>query len=95
MPPMAAQRAIDIQSYTSWKVLIEEDIFGRRMPTATALVVLEVIGRQLGRYGPANVYFGVREGYATVSVGILEIEEFGGGVLNGSLVNGDSSFDIS
>ena len=95
MPRVAVQRAIDMRSYTEWKIEIDESLLGRRMPTATALVALEEVGRQLGRYGPANVVFSVKERYSTLAVGFLEIVEFGGGVLNGSLVDGNSAFDIN
>lgn len=95
VPRLAKQSVIDVQSYTKWTIEINESLLGRRMPTATAVVVLDEIARQLGRHGPANVFFSVKERYTTLSIGYLEIQEFGGGVMNGSLVNGDSNFYTS
>ena len=79
MPRVASQNAYDMQSYTKWTIEVNESLLGRRMRTATAVVVLEEIGRLLGRYGPANLVFSVKERYVTLSVGFLGIMEFGEG----------------
>lgn len=95
VPRQAQQHHIDIQSYTAWTIEIYEGPLGNRLPTEFALVTLDEVARQLGRHGPANLWFGITEGTTTYSAGFLTLKEFGGESSNGSLVNGNTIFQTS
>ncbi|CAD6570163.1 MAG: hypothetical protein ASARMPRED_003519 [Alectoria sarmentosa] len=91
VPRMARQSTIDILSYTAWRIELNEGLFGHRLPTEIAILVLDEIAKQLGIHGPTYLFFSITEGISTDAYGFLEIEEFGGGVsLNGSLADGDN-----
>lgn len=95
VPRLAHQYTIDIQSYTEWRIEINEGLFGIRLLTEVALVALIEIARQLGRHGPALLFFSVVEGISTNAYGFLDIKEFGSVSLNQSLANENSVFHTS
>ncbi len=55
---------------------------GNRLPTEWALLALDEIGRQLGRFGPGSVFFSIKDRSSTYSYGFLTITEFGGSSMN-------------
>ena len=92
---LAKQTFIDIYSYTTWSIEINEGPWGHRTPTAFALMAMDEIARQLGRHGPADVWFSIGNGESNVSYGVLNIVDLGGGLSNGSLADGHSTFQMS
>ena len=92
---LAKQTFIDIYSYTTWSIEINEGPWGYRTPTAFALVAMDEIARQLGRHGPADVWFCIKEGRVSLSYGLLKIADLGGGLSNGSLADDHSTFQTS
>lgn len=95
VPRLAYQYTIDIQSYTEWRIKINEGLLGNSLPTEVALVALDEIAEQLRSHGPARLFFSIVEGISTHSYGFLEIQEFGHLSLNLSLANGNSIFQTN
>lgn len=92
---LAKQTFIDIYSYTTWSIDINEGPRGHRTPTAFALVAMDEIARQLGRHGPADVWFLIGNGEFDFCYGLLNIADLGVGISNGSLADGHSTFQTS
>ena len=92
---LAKQTFIDIYSYTTWSIEINEGPWGHRTPTAFALVAMDEIARQLGRHGPAGIWFFIGNGESNFSYAVLNIADLGGGLSNGSLADGHSTFQTS
>ena len=95
VPRLARQSIVDLESYTLWTIDMNEGLFGRRLPTEWALLALDELVRQLGRHGPAELMFSIKEARSTYSFGFFTIKEFGGPTLNASLVKGKSIFETS
>ncbi len=77
VPRFARQSFPDIESYTIWRMDFNEGLMGNRLPTEWALLALDEIGRQLGRFGPGSVFFSIKDRSSTYSYGFLTITEFG------------------
>ena len=88
MPGNARQDTIDVTSHTRWDIEIMEAFLGR-LPTRVALAVLNIVEKELGKYGPASLTFtiGVEGRRAASSTGILALEPLTGASLNGSRSN--------
>ena len=95
VPRLAYQYTIDIQSYTEWRIEIDEGVLGNSLPTEVALGALDEIAKQLGSHGPAVLFFSIGEGIRMHSYGFLEIREIGYASLNLSLANGNSIFQTN
>ena len=95
VPRLAKQSYIDTESYTTWTIDINEGLFGNRLPTEWALLALKELARQLGKHGPAEVYFSIKRRASTYTYGFLFIKDLGGASLNPSLTSGESKFQTS
>ena len=95
VPRHARQSIVNIESYTTWTIEIDEGILGHRLPTEWALLALDELARQLGSHGPADLLFSVKEASATYIYGGLSIREFGISSLNPTLANRSAVFHTS
>lgn len=94
VPRHATQSTIDISSYTKWLIAINEGPFRGRLPTAVALVAFDALGKLVGRYGPSEIIWGIKEVGARTpwAYGSLTIESIEGFTVNksSSIENGGS-----
>ena len=96
LPSVARQSTVDTESYSSWTIEFSDTIFGVRVPTEFAVLVLDELARLMGTHGPASLFFGVQEGRFLLCYGMLTLVQMGSGELsNQSLANGKSFFETS
>ena len=94
-PRHARQSQFDLESYTKWSIELNEEFLGYRLPIEWGLLALDELGRLLGVYGPASIYFKIQEDSLTYRYGFLIIQDFAGPSLEASSVDGDTSFQTS
>lgn len=94
IPFPASQSTIDISTYTRWIIKIKEGPFRGRLPTAVALAAFDVLGKQLGRYGPSEVVWAIKDVEVRIpwAYGALFIEKTDETSLNKSSSNEDINF---
>ncbi|KAM0804269.1 hypothetical protein BDR22DRAFT_657085 [Usnea florida] len=96
LPSVARQSTVDVESYSSWTIELEDTLFGLRLPTEYAVLALDELARLMGTHGPATLSLGVQEGRSPLGIGTLAIKPFGSGELsNQSLSNSRSVFQTS
>lgn len=96
VPSTARQSMVDVVSYSSWTIEFCDTILGSRVPTEFAVCALDEMARLVGIYGPASLFFGVREGRFLLCYGKLTIKQLGSGELsNLSLSNRRGVFETS